>query len=108
MGEEYFLDTNSKKTDQDRILEVSKLLQYPSTVSKANLTTPTAQHAWPSCLTFLAWLCCRACCIFEPPLESSSRLSELNDGRMKLAFESFLHLFPLHFRNSLTPEALSK
>ncbi|CAL8123721.1 unnamed protein product [Orchesella dallaii] len=104
VGEDFFAKGDD---DAEKMLEVSKLLKYPGQLSKSHLKTATAQHAWPTCLTYLSWLCCRAQAVLEPEEDRNAVFEIANNGLMDAAFQSFLNLYPYHFRNSMTEEVIA-
>ncbi|ODN06179.1 Kinetochore protein NDC80 [Orchesella cincta] len=91
VGEDFFV--NGK--DAEKAVELGKLLNYPGQLSKSNLITPSAQHAWPAHLTFLAWLCCRVQAILEPENDQRHTLDLTNaSGFRKVKFEVLCSVFP--------------
>ncbi|ODN04523.1 putative kinetochore protein NDC80 [Orchesella cincta] len=104
VGEDYFV---KGEDEAEKMVEVSKLLKYPGQLSKSHLKTATAQHAWPTCLTYLCWLCCRAQALFEPEDDRNAVFDLANNGFMDAAFQSFLNLYPYHFSNAMTEEVIA-
>lgn len=92
--------------DIEKLMEVFRILKFPGTIQKTYLKTPNTSFAWPGSLTALTWLTCRTQALLNPPTERTSIAQLSSNGLQEYAFESYLNLFPLHFSNELTNEAV--
>lgn len=92
--------------DIEKLMEVFRILKFPGTIQKTHLKTANTSFAWPGCLTALAWLTSRTQALLNPPSERTCIAQLSSNGLQEYAFESYLNLFPLHFSNELTNEAV--